>query len=156
VANIKWLGRIEVADAPLTSYWNTVQYRYTGGAYPADSPPLTEQVVKSAWELPRPATLPAGAPATLRGRSWSGHGRIRGVEVSNDGGATWRPAHLRGPNHRLAWVRWSIPWRDPRPGAYELLARATDERGNTQPDVTPFNSNGYLFDAVVRHPLTVA
>jgi DMSO/TMAO reductase YedYZ molybdopterin-dependent catalytic subunit len=156
IASIKWLGRIEVADVPLTSYWNTVQYRYTGGGYPPDSPPLTEQVVKSAWELPRPATLAAGAPATLRGRSWSGHGRIRGVEVSNDGGATWHPAHLRGPNHRLAWVRWSIPWRDPRPGAYELLARATDERGNTQPDVTPCNSNGYLFDAVVRHPLTVA
>jgi DMSO/TMAO reductase YedYZ molybdopterin-dependent catalytic subunit len=156
VASIKWLGRIVVSDAPLTSYWNTVQYRLTGGDHPADSPPLTAQVVKSAWELPRPATLRAGVPVTLRGRSWSGHGRIRRVEVSNDGGATWHRAHLRGPDHRLAWVRWSIPWRDPRAGAYELLARATDDRGNTQPATTPLNANGYLFDAVVRHPLTVA
>ena len=155
VASIKWLGRVEVSDVPLTSYWNTVQYRFTGGDYPADSPPLTEQVVKSAWELPRPATLAAGVPVTLRGRSWSGHGRIRRVEVPNDGGATWHRAHLRGPDHRLAWVRWSIPWRDPKAGAYELLARATDDRGNTQPDTTPFNANGYLFGAVVRHALTV-
>ena len=116
VASIKWLGRIEVSDAPLTSYWNTVQYRFVGGDYPADSPPLTEQVVKSAWELPRPATLAAGAPVTLRGRSWSGHGRIRRVEVSNDGGTTWHRARLHGPDHRLAWVRWSIPWRDPQAG----------------------------------------
>ncbi len=156
VASIKWLGSILVSDAPLTSYWNTVQYRFTGGDYPADSPPLTEQVVKSAWELPRPATLPAGVPVTLRGRSWSGHGRIRRVEVSNDGGATWHRAHLRGPNHRSAWVRWSIPWRNPEAGAYELLARATDDRGDTQPDTVPFNANGYLFGAVVRHALTVA
>ena len=77
IASIKWLGRIEVADAPLVSYWNTTQYRFTGGDYPADSPPLTEQVVKSAFELPRPATLAAGVPAVLSGRSWSGHGRIR-------------------------------------------------------------------------------
>ena len=34
--------------------------------------------------------------------------------------------------------------------------RATDDRGNTQPETVPFNANGYLFGAVVRHPLTVA
>ena len=95
-------------------------------------------------------------PAVLSGRSWSGHGRIRHVEVSNDAGATWHRAHLRGPNHRHAWVRWTIPWRAPRAGSYELLARATDERGNVQPDAEPFNANGYLFGAVVRHAVTVA
>ena len=30
VANIKWLGQIEVADQPLFSPWNTTQYRLTG------------------------------------------------------------------------------------------------------------------------------
>ncbi len=79
VASIKWLGRILVSDAPLTSYWNTVQYRFVGGDYPADSRPLTEQVVKSAWELPgrrrsRPARRSrcAGArgPATAASAGW--------------------------------------------------------------------------------------
>ena len=36
------------------------------------------------------------------------------------------------------------------------MARATDTAGRTQPLVTPFNDNGYFFDAVVRHPVTVA
>ena len=111
-------------------------------------------MVKSAWELPRPATLAAGVPATLRGRSWSGHGRVRKVEVSNDGGATWHRAHLRGPNHRHAWAL-EHPVARPGAGRVRLLARATDDRGNTHPDTTPFNANGHLFGAVVRHPLTV-
>ena len=60
VASIKWLGRIEVADQPLFSPWNTTQYRLTGPTYPPDEPPLTRQAVKSAFELPLGATLPAG------------------------------------------------------------------------------------------------
>jgi hypothetical protein len=37
----------------------------------------------------------------------------------------------------------------------ELLARATDESGVTQPDQAPYHTLGYLFGAVVRHPVTV-
>jgi hypothetical protein len=33
-------------------------------------------------------------------------------------------------------------------------ARATDERGDTRPDVVPFDSLGYLFGGVVEHPVT--
>ena len=44
----------------------------------------------------------------------------------------------------------------PGPGTYELLARATDAAGRTQPLVAAYNDNGYFFDAVVRHPVRVA
>jgi hypothetical protein len=37
----------------------------------------------------------------------------------------------------------------------ELLARAEDETGAVQPERTAHNTFGYLFDAVVRHPVTV-
>jgi hypothetical protein len=36
------------------------------------------------------------------------------------------------------------------------MARATDEHGRTQPLVTPYNAQGYLFDAVVRQRVQVA
>ena len=36
------------------------------------------------------------------------------------------------------------------------MARATDVAGRTQPLVAARNDEGYLFDAVVRHPVTVA
>ena len=51
IASIKWLGSLEVATTELTSPWNTKWYRMTGGSYPADSPPLTVNPVRSAWEL---------------------------------------------------------------------------------------------------------
>ncbi len=155
ISSIKWLGRIEVSRSPLVSPWNTTSYRMTGAAYRPDSPPLTTQPVKSAFELGWGAELPAGQPHLLTGRAWSGTRPIRSVEVSTDGGTTWRRANTHGPNLREAWVRWELPWTPRATGAAQLLARATDRDGRTQPDTVPFNDLGYQFWAVARHPVTV-
>lgn len=155
IASIKWLGSLEVSRTELTSPWNTTFYRMTGPDWPADSPPLTVNPVRSAWELARDAVLPA-RPVTLTGRSWSGAGRIRRVSVSLDGGASWRPAAVDRRSHEdQGWTQWSVRWARPRPGRHELLARATDEQGRTQPLVAAYNTQGYFFDAVVRHPVQV-
>ena len=120
---------------------------------PARGEPLTTQKVKSAFELPWEGTV-SGGRQCLRGRSWSGEGRIERVEVSFDAGRTWRLARLLEPNIDLAWVRWEVEW-DAQPGAWKLQARATDNRGNTQPDRVPMNQDGYAHWAVVTHPVTV-
>ncbi|MBM3460128.1 MAG: oxidoreductase, partial [Armatimonadetes bacterium] len=114
---------------------------------------LTEMPVKSALELAWDARLPAGRHR-LRGRSWSGAGRIDRVEVSLDSGASWRRARLLEPNFPAAWVRWEVEW-EARPGRHRLLARATDDRGRTQPDQAVGNPLGYFFDAVIPHPVRV-
>jgi DMSO/TMAO reductase YedYZ molybdopterin-dependent catalytic subunit len=152
IANIKWVGRIEVSETPLFSTWNTTQYRLFGDAYP-DAPLLTEQPVKSAFELAWDAHVVPGR-YLLSGRSWSGHHKIERVDVSVDGGFTWQAAPLEHPNIPRAWVRWSVVW-DARPGPQVLMARATDKRGNVQPMSVPFNALGYQFWAVVQHPVTV-
>jgi DMSO/TMAO reductase YedYZ molybdopterin-dependent catalytic subunit len=155
IASIKWLGSLEVSTTQLTSPWNTTFYRMVGPDWPADSPPLTVNPVRSAWELAPDQVLPS-RPVTLTGRSWSGAGRITRVSVSLDGGASWRPAVLdRRSREDEGWTQWSVRWGNPRPGRHELLARATDEQGRTQPLVAAFNTQGYFFDAVVRHPVQV-
>jgi DMSO/TMAO reductase YedYZ molybdopterin-dependent catalytic subunit len=155
IASIKWLGSLEVSRSELTSPWSTTWYRMTGPTWPADSPPLTVNPVRSAWELAAGTVLPS-RPMTLTGRSWSGAGRISRVQVSLDGGTTWRPAVLdRRSRQDHGWTQWSVRWGDPRPGRHELLARATDEAGRTQPFEAAVNSQGYFFDAVVRHPVQV-
>jgi DMSO/TMAO reductase YedYZ molybdopterin-dependent catalytic subunit len=153
IASIKWLGRIEVSATPLTSPWNTQFYRLFGPDYPADGELVGEQNTKSAFELPWHGTLSAGRVHRLHGRSWSGAGSIRRVEVSTDGGRSWRRATPHGSGH--GWQRWSVPWRPAAPGSYTLRARATDSTGATQPAVAPYNTQGYLFGAVVGHPVTV-
>jgi DMSO/TMAO reductase YedYZ molybdopterin-dependent catalytic subunit len=155
IASIKWLGQLEVSARRLESPWNTIWYRMTGGDYPADSPPLTEVPVRSTFELPWGAVFKAGEPVMVGGRSWSGAAAIERVEVSLDGGSTWQTPEITGPNRRYSWAHWEIPWVPSVVGTHQLLARATDKLGRTQPDTVPFNNEGYLFWAVVRHPVSV-
>ena len=48
----------------------------TGGDFPADSPPLSVNPVRSAFELPWAAEIPREKKVRLTGRSWSGVGPI--------------------------------------------------------------------------------
>ncbi|MQA96052.1 MAG: molybdopterin-dependent oxidoreductase [Streptosporangiales bacterium] len=156
ISSIKWVGDIEVSARPLFSPWNTDFYRLFGPSWPGGaSAPLTEQVVKSAFELPWQASLPAGAHTRLHGRSWSGTGRVAKVEVSTDGGEVWRRARITDDPRDNGWVRWHLDWRPRQAGPVVLKARTTDHTGATQPETSPFNREGYLFGAVVAHPVTV-
>ncbi|MFC6016126.1 sulfite oxidase [Plantactinospora solaniradicis] len=156
ISSIKWVGQIEVSDGPLFSPWNTQFYRLIGPDYPPEGTLLGPQVVKSAFELPWDAQLAAGRRHVLRGRSWSANGPVRQVVVSTDGGASWCRARLVGATVDKGWQRWEISWKPPASGAYTLRARATDVTGASQPETVPHNTQGYLFGAVVRHPVTVA
>ncbi len=158
VASVKWVGRIFVSDEPLRTYWNTEEYVLVGPDHepregPGRGPAVTVTYVNSALELPWPARLQRGRN-TVTGRAWSGAGTISCVEYSIDGGE-WQPARLSGPNVPGAWTRFEFDW-EARPGEHELRARATDERGNTQPDSVPYNELGYLYNAVVPHPIAVS
>ncbi|MDX3768433.1 MULTISPECIES: sulfite oxidase [unclassified Streptomyces] len=156
IANIKWVGDIEVSAEPLLSPWNTGLYRLFGPAYPPEgSAPLTRQTLKSAFELAPGTSVPVHRRQVLTGRSWSGGAPVRTVEVSTDGGARWRHARLRDEPRSGNWVRWSADWLPKERGPAVLLARATDRTGHAQPDVAVHNTQGYLFDAVVRHGVHV-
>lgn len=92
-----------------------------------------------------------GEPLELRGHAWAGDLRVGKVYVSADFGATWQRASLRRPANRLAWQHWSSTLRLPRPGYYEVWARAEDEHGRSQPMVLPgWNPRGYLNNACHR------
>ena len=40
-------------------------------------------------------------------------------------------------------------------GQQTIITRATDTDGNTQPLEHPYNAEGYLFNQVFEHPVTV-
>lgn len=158
IANIKWVGRIFVSEKPVFVEKNTTDYVLIGPNFPehppAKGPILTLQTLKSAMALPWPATLPAGQQL-IRGHAWSPHGKIAKLEYSLDGGKTWAGATLREPNIPRAGVRWEFVW-NAKPGEYTIMTRATDEKGNTQPETVRWNELGYEFSAAVRHPVKVA
>ena len=158
VANIKWVGRLEVSEQPLFSYWNTETYVLLGPDYqanpPAKGPILSTQSLKSALELAAEAHVRAGNQR-IKGRAWSPFGKIARVMYSLDQGQTWQPARLQEPNIARAWVRWDFAW-DAQPGHDTLTVRATDEAGNTQPDSVLWNEQGYLYNALIHHPVQVS
>ena len=157
IASIKWLGRIEVTEERIRTRWDTELYSMIGGAHETDrqghGAPVERQVVKSALQLPWPARLERG-PQRIIGRAWSPHGRIAKVEYRVHPDAPWREARLILPNIKRAWVRFEIEWNATL-GEHTISVKATDEWGNTQPERVPWNDHGYLYNAVLDHPIIV-
>lgn len=156
-ASIKWLARIEVSEQHLYVPWNTEDYVLIGAGYPADGPArgpaITSLPVAALVELPWPARL-RPEPQMIRGRAFAGENAVAAVQYSIDGGP-WQPAELDDHGLLGTWARWQFAWT-PEPGEHTLRARATDDRGRTQPDASAFNELGYLQHAVLAHPVLVA
>jgi sulfane dehydrogenase subunit SoxC len=68
----------------------------------------------------------------ITGLAWSGGGVITKVDVSTDGGRTWKEAKLQGPILPKAHTRFVFDWAWDGQEA-TLLSRATDELGDVQP-----------------------
>ncbi|GAB4080132.1 sulfite oxidase [Modestobacter muralis] len=161
MAHVKWLTRIEVLTEPFTGYQNAVAYRVaTEAGDPGE--PVTRIRPRALMSPPgwpdfmtRERFVPAG-PVTLTGRAWSGRAPVTRVEVSTDGGAAWADAELTPDDraHPFAWRAWSHSWTA-EPGTAELLVRATDATGETQPVDQQWNRQGMANTLVQRVPVTV-
>ena len=161
MTSVKWLGRITAVDLPFDGYQNLTAYRYR-----QDPDEVGEPVSRI---MPRSLMAPPGIPeflsrrrlltmepCRLEGRAWSGWGPVTRVEVSTDGGDGWTAAELDPPEVPYSWQRWSLEWRLPAPGDYELCCRATDATGRTQPTGPQWNLGGYADNDVQRVQVTVA
>src|SRR5205823_1555522 len=134
--SVKWLQRIVVlgaGDEPSTyqaSGMNKVYNRIVETA-PGQSlsgerntTRLAEIRVKSAIAWPADdSNLPA-ARHRVHGFAWTGHGLVRTVELSADGGRSWAQAKLESAPQPFRWVRWSYSWLA-APGEHVLMSRAT-------------------------------
>src|SRR5581483_6258512 len=131
----KWLSRIEVRDREHDGE------RMQDGHYRMPRKPLrhgepydnrlfeviTDMPVKSLITAPREGFRSiSDIPLTIRGQAWSGHVPVAKVEVSLDGGASWRPAPLKPAAGRFAWRRFELVAHRPPRGEIEIIACATD------------------------------
>jgi DMSO/TMAO reductase YedYZ molybdopterin-dependent catalytic subunit len=144
MASVKWLRSISASTEPFAGYQQAIAYRYQQDADDGGTP-VSRIRVRSLMVPPgipdfltRRRIVDAG-PTMLRGRAWSGDGRIARVEVAVDG--VWADAHLDASVGAFAWVEWSFPWVA-TPGVHTLAVRATDSSGAVQPLETPWNLRG--------------
>ena len=159
MTSVKWLQRITVVDEPFTGYQMVTGYRMRSGD---DDPgtPITRIAPRALLVPPgipdfmtRRRFLDAGA-RQLEGRAWSGWGPIERVEVSTDGGSTWKAATLGDPPGPAAWAPFTFDW-DATEGEHVVCARAHDATGRSQPAAPPWNVGGYANNSLQRIPVTV-
>jgi len=157
--SIKWVQDIELSCQKVWVRRNTESYVMMGDQWPhtryapSRGKPLTSLNIKSALALPYPAQLNSGQHR-LYGYARSPGQKIATVECSDDDGQTWFAASLSGANEIYGWVRFEFEWLA-RAGRRSIMTRATDVSGRVQPDKVPFNSAGYLYNAVYPHPICV-
>jgi sulfane dehydrogenase subunit SoxC len=130
--NVKWLRRLNVTDAPVNARDETSHYTelMPGGKARQF---MFAQAAKSVILKPSfGMNLKEPGLYEISGLAWSGAGRVKKVEVSANGGKSWKVAPLTEPVLPKALTRFRLPWNWDGKSA-TLMSRATDETGDVQP-----------------------
>jgi sulfane dehydrogenase subunit SoxC len=129
----KWLSTLTVSDKRSSGAFTTRYY--------VDTEQTGDVVHRTPVWTVKPNTIivaPANGEAVVYGETliwgwaWAA-APVERVDVSTDGGLTWKAAALE-PRRDHGWQRFSYLWKPPSVGEYVILARATDSQGNVQPD----------------------
>jgi sulfite oxidase len=160
--SVKWLTGICVQEQPSENYFQQHDYKLLlaasghGDAARSTGVMLGELPVNSAILAPADGSEVEAGKLAVEGYAIAGGGRAIGrVDVSIDGGATWREAAIEasGP---WAWALWHADVELP-PGPAEIVVRAWDSAAQTQPErlETVWNRKGYMNNAWHRITVTV-
>jgi len=160
--SVKWLSKITVSDRPSPNHYLADAYKLIQTTEEAKQrDPIYQFAINSAiCTVEDGETLKAGK-TTIAGYALPTGApgcTIESVEVSLDGGKSWQAAKLEGGDKSAMPFTWSLWTADVElmPGKHQLVVRATDSKGNKQPEKGPWNLKGYLFNGWHRVNVDVA
>ncbi len=164
---VKALTTIRVLEKPDENFWMKTGYRVPdtprGNTTPEEvkagsvkTVPISRMPVRSFLITPEEdAKIPMGMSVMLRGIAFSGHGGVTRVEISDDDAKSWAPARLGEDYGPYSFRTWEYSWKPQRAGMHVLAVRATDAKGNVQPDEPVWNPGGYLWNRIERQQIMV-
>ncbi len=134
---VKWLKRLEFGEEPWYCKEETSKYTTltpSGKAIQHFYPLEVNSIITSPSPEKPWTKMRKGDIVEIEGLAWSGHGKIKLVDISFDGGKNWVEANLKGLVLTKAWTRFSYIYK------YEgkpllLSSRAMDESDKVQPTV---------------------
>jgi hydroxyacylglutathione hydrolase len=153
--SVKWLSTVTVQSEPSTNYFQSRTYRlYPTGVRTETTTSehgfaLGALPVNSAFCRPFDGEVVSGTTVHARGYAITGSARrVERVEISRDGGRTFESAELLDNARPASWQLWEADL-EVGSGACELVVRAWDSAGNTQPEDAAkiWNLKGYLNNA---------
>jgi hypothetical protein len=156
---VKHLHDLEVIDSVFSGFWMSTGYRIpdnathsvTPGEAPKKTVPISRFSIRSfITSLVDGAPVSAKTETVVRGIAFDSGQGIREVNFSADGGRTWRQAQLGNDLGRYSFREWKIGFQPGRAGPCELMARAVNRAGETQPLDALWNPAGYLRNVVEK------
>ena len=163
----KQIVTVQVVSQPFKGFWMNPAYRIPKGKFPIVdrfvsqetevNTPITEMVVNSLiTNIKSGQRVRSGQRVEVKGIAWDGGYGVQGVDVSTDGGRSWRPARLAQDYGRFSWRQWSHTFAAGRKGVHTVMARATNRLGASQPCELIFNPAGYHNNVVQKIDVQVA
>ena len=150
---VKHLTEIRIIPKAYDGFWMQKAYRVPTSAFPGarfqsqerpDTTPITEILVNSlVTSHESGARLTRGRRAELSGWAWDNGAGIAKVEVSQDGGRSWRDTTLGRDLGRFAWRGFNWPLDTTQAGPITVSVRATSRNGTRQADKLTPNPSGY-------------
>lgn len=162
---VKHLSEIEVLDHTHEGFFMTKGYRVPDndcacvapGTTPEKTRPISKLPVRSfITSVSHGDVLPLKKPVVLKGIAFDGGEGIDKVEVSIDGGKQWRATTLGQDLGRFSFREWTLPITFSHRGATQLMVRATNHAGETQPLQVSWNPAGYRRNVVETTHVTIA
>jgi DMSO/TMAO reductase YedYZ molybdopterin-dependent catalytic subunit len=162
---VKMLNDIEVLAAPDDNFWMATAYRIpdTPGANVKPNEagfktvPINRMVPRSFFTNVTDAmTVKPGAPVPVRGIAFGGDRGVARVDLSADGGRTWKPTVLGRDEGTYSFRQWTAGVIAPASGALTLMARCTNTAAVAQPAEPNWNPGGFMRNVIERVHLTVS
>ena len=162
---VKHLTDIRVVPKPYDGFWMQKAYRVPTNAFPGarfqsqerpDTTPITEILVNSlVTSHAAGARLTHGRRVELSGWAWDNGAGINKVEVSQDGGRSWRATALGRDLGRFAWRGFNMPLDTTQRGPITVSVRATSRDGSQQTNKLTPNPSGYHHNLIQTLQLEV-
>ena len=132
--NPKWITEIELVDKTYEGFWqrkgwtnDSIKNIYSSIVVPG-SQPITDRFPHTVTDN----SFAVGKSIPIAAIAFSGDRGISKVEVSKDGGKTWKTAVVKDPLSQYTWVLWTSQFTSESKGAFDIVVRATDKTGQVQ------------------------
>jgi DMSO/TMAO reductase YedYZ molybdopterin-dependent catalytic subunit len=161
---VKMLSDIEVLDAPDDNYWMKTAYRIPDTPHASVKPgetgfktvPINRMAPRSFFtNIVAGAAAKSGATIPLRGIAFGGDCGVARVDLSDDGGNTWRETALGQDEGVYGFRRWTARITAPASGTLTLMARCTNTKSIAQPAEPNWNGGGFMRNVIERVQISV-